>query len=67
LHFGQHLARFGDMPLQGRQALLEWFEIAPQPNGSNAGGENKDAAFAQLIGYPYLTEGRLLQREGGNR
>ena len=63
LTFGEHQAFLRHLRLERLEALLHRLEIVALPDPAHAGGRDRVAAFADLVGDADLAEGRLLQRQ----
>jgi hypothetical protein len=50
-----------DLRLERLEALLHGLEIVPLPHAAHAGRRDRVATLADLVGYPDLAKGRLLQ------
>ena len=59
LFFGQHDAVLGNLGLQGFEALLEGFQVVPQPNAPHAARRDEQALLAEFVAHPHLAVGGL--------
>src|SRR3954451_843302 len=63
LALGQHQALLGDLRLERLEPLLHGLKLMALPHAAHAGGRDRVAALADLVGDPDLAEGGLLKRQ----
>ena len=63
LALGQHQALLGDLRLERLQPLLHGLKLVALPHAAHAGGRDRVAALADLVGDPDLAEGGLLKSQ----
>ena len=63
LALGQNETVLRDLRLERLEALLHGLEIVALPHAADAGRGDGVAALTDLVGYPDLAKGRLLQRQ----
>src|SRR5215204_791386 len=63
LAVGQHQALLGDLRLERLEPLLHGLKLIALPHAAHAGGRDRVAALADLVGDPDLAEGGLLKRQ----
>src|SRR4051812_44072317 len=63
LALGQHQALLGDLRLERLEPLLHGLKFMALPHAAHAGGRDRVAALADLVGDPDLAEGGLLKRQ----
>src|SRR5215213_6010665 len=63
LALGQHQALLGDLRLERLEPLLHGLKLMALPHAAHAGGRDRVAALADLVGDPDLAKGGLLKRQ----
>jgi len=63
LPLGKDQAILGHLCLQGFQTEFEGLQVVTQPDTADPAGRNEQAVFAELVGDPNLTPGRLLKSQ----